>query len=241
MSSSPSCPASAALQAALRTDAWFGACRPELQEALLHLGAAGRLSSGERLFSRGQAAEGLCCVTAGALRVGAVLVDGSESLLGYVEPYQWFGEISLIDGLPRTHDAVADGDTTLWLVPEAALRDWLGEHPLHWQDIASLACRKLRLAFRMLEDITHLPLEQRVAKRLWQLAIGNGTRADAPRRHLRLPQEQLALMLGVSRQSANKALRALADKGALRLHYGEIEVVNPALLAPGVVPGLDGG
>lgn len=227
----PTTTATEALQAALRTDAWFGACAPALQQALLRLGRAGQLAAGERLFTRGASAEGLCCVTAGALRVGALQPDGSETLLGYVEPYQWFGEISLLDGLPRTHDAVADADTTVWQVPQAPLRAWLDANPAHWQDVARLACAKLRIAFTMLEDIAHLPLEQRLAKRLWWVAHGNGTRPDAPRRQLRLPQEQLALMLGVSRQSANKALRALEDKGVLKLRYGAIELVDVATLA----------
>lgn len=229
--SPPSTPFADALQAALRTDAWFGSCAPALQGALLSLGRAGQLREGERLFTRGASAEGLCCVTAGALRVGALQPDGSETLLGYVEPYQWFGEISLLDGLPRTHDAVADADTTVWQVPQAELRAWLDAHPAHWQDVARLACAKLRIAFTMLEDIAHLPLEQRLAKRLWLVSHGNGTRPDAPRRRLRLPQEHLALMLGVSRQSANKALRALEDKGVLKLRYGTIELVDVAALA----------
>ena len=227
----PTSTATPALQAALRTDAWFGSCAPPLQEALLGLGRAGQLAAGERLFTRGASAEGLCCVTAGALRVGALQPDGSESLLGYVEPYQWFGEISLLDGLPRTHDAVADVDTTVWQVPQPELRVWLDANPAHWRDVARLVCTKLRLAFTMLEDIAHLPLEQRLAKRLWLVAHGNGTRPDAPRRQLRLPQEQLALMLGVSRQSANKALRALEDKGVLKLRYGAIELIDVAVLA----------
>ncbi|HET7792318.1 MAG TPA: Crp/Fnr family transcriptional regulator [Rhizobacter sp.] len=215
----------------LQTDPWFASCAPELQAALLMLGRTRRLGAGERLFVRGDNADGLCCVTSGALRVGALQPDGSESLLAYVEPFQWFGEISLIDNLPRTHDAVADGETTLILVPQDALLAWLSEHPLHWRDMARLACAKLRMAFTVLEDIAHLPLEQRLAKQLWQVAHGYGARADAPQRQIRLPQEQLALMLGVSRQTANKALRALQEQGVLRLHYGAIELVDVAALA----------
>lgn len=211
-------------RAALCADPWFGTCAVEFQDALLALGVAQGLADGEQLFERGAGADGLYCVTAGALRVGALQKDGSESLLSYVEPGQWFGEISLIDGLPRTHDAVADGDTVVWRVPQQALRAWLGDHPAHWHDIARLACGKLRLVFTVLEDIAHLPLEQRLAKRLWLVACGHGAKRHAPNRQLRLPQEQLALMLGVSRQTVNKALRQLEDRGLLSLRYGVIEL-----------------
>lgn len=219
-------PPSAALRAALESDAWFASCDAALRDALVARSQTWRLAAGERLFARGADAEGLCCVTAGALRIGALQADGSESLLAYVEPYQWFGEISMIDGAPRTHDAVADGATTVLVVPRATLHDWLQAHPVHWRDLARLACAKLRVAFGVLEDIAHLPLEARLAKRLWLLAHGWGARPDQARRVIRLPQEQLALMLGVSRQSANKALRALEAQGLVALRYGEIELID---------------
>jgi len=224
------------LRQALATDPWFAACPDALQQALLERGRLVPLAAGQALFGRGDHADGLCCVIAGALRVGGLQADGSESLLGYVEPYQWFGEISMLDGQPRTHDAVADGDTTVLLIDRAVLHAWLAEHPAHWQDLGRLACAKLRLMFSVLEDIAHLPLERRLAKRLWLVAHGYGARTEGARRHIRLPQEQLALMLGVSRQSMNKALRELEAKGIIARRYGAIELVDmPALgLAAGV-------
>jgi CRP-like cAMP-binding protein len=221
----------------LRSDGWFMSAPLELRAALMRLGRMRRLGVGEALFARGQTAEGLCCVLEGALRVGALQADGSESVLAFVEPGQWFGEISLIDGRPRTHDAVADGMTTVWQVPYPELLGWLDEHPAHWRTIAQLACAKLRMAFGMLEDIARLPLEGRLAKRLWMLAHGYGARSGPPRTTLRLPQEQLALMLGVSRQSANKALRALEARGVLALSYGAVELLDlDALIAAASVP-----
>ncbi len=221
----------AGLQAALATDAWFAACDPALQQALLAHAEHCMLADGEALFARGAAADGLCCVTAGALRIGSLQADGGEVLLAYLEPYQWFGEISMLDDQPRTHDAVADGPTELLLVPRAPLHDWLAAHPAHWRDLARLACAKLRTVFTVLEDIALLPLEQRLAKRLWLVAHGNGSRPGQPRRQIRLPQEQLALMMGVSRQSVNRALRAMEAQGLLALRYGGIELLDMARLA----------
>lgn len=221
-------------QPVLDADLWFRQCPAALRAALLRLARPLQLAPGQALFARGQVAEGLCCVLQGALRVGAVQADGSESVLAFIEPGQWFGEISLIDGRPRTHDAVADGATLVLLVPQAALLGWLQAHPAHWRAIAELACAKLRMLFGVLEDIAHLPLEGRLARRLWLVAHGYGGRSGPPRQLLRLPQEQLALMLGVSRQSANKALRALEGRGLIALHYGGIELLDlPALAALG--------
>lgn len=215
---------------ALRTHAWFASCGPALQDMLMAQSRVWHLADGERLFERGDVADGLCCVTAGAVHAGSVQADGSQTLLAYLEPYQWFGEISMIDGLPRTHDALADGEASVLVVPRVVLVDWLDAHPQHWRDVARLACAKLRVAFSVLEDITRLPLEQRLARRLWLAIHGHDMQLQPPRRLIRLPQEQLALMLGVSRQSVNKGLRQLEQHGVIALSYGRIEVLDTAAL-----------
>lgn len=231
----PSTPAPPGLHAALASDEWFSACAPVLQAELLRLARMRHLVPGESLFARGGEADGLCAVVAGALRIGALNADGHSALLAYLEPYQWFGEISLIDGRPRTHDAVADGPTQVLVVPREALLAWLDAHPAMWRELARLACRKLRVLFIAVEELAQLPLEERVWRRLQLVARGYGSR-DAPRRRIRLSQELLAQMLGVSRQSINKALKALEASGRLRLHYGEIELPasseNPGSPAP---------
>lgn len=220
----------AALLPALRSNAWFAGCPADLQQALFDRSQVLRLAAGEALFGRGDEAEGLCCVIAGALQVGALQPDGTRTLLAYVEPYQWFGEISMLDGLPRTHDAVADPEAAVLVVPRAALHAWLAEHPAHWQYLARLACAKLRLLFGVLEDIQLLSLEQRLAKRLWLTAHGYDAEGTPLRRTIRVPQEQLALMLGVTRQSVNKALRKLEAQGLLALRYGAIELLDATAL-----------
>lgn len=231
----PSTPAPPGLHTALASDEWFSACEPTLQAELRRLARLRHLAPGESLFARGGEADGLCCVIAGALRIGALDAQGDSTLLAYLEPYQWFGEISLIDGRPRTHDAVADGPTQVLVVPREPLLAWLDAHPAMWRELARLACRKLRVLFVAVEELAQLPLEERAWRRLQLVAQGYGSR-DAPRRRIHLSQELLAQMLGVSRQSINKALKALEAGGRLRLHYGEIELLaaneNPGSPVP---------
>lgn len=219
---------SPAEHALLCASPWFAGCAPALQQQLLAAGRRQSLGPGQALFERGAQAEGLCCVLAGALWVGAGRADGSRSLLAWLEPGQWLGEISLLDGLPRTHDAWADGAASVWRIPHAELLPWLDAHPVHWRSLAQLACAKLRLSFEVLEDLALLPLPARLAKHLLLVAGGYG--AGTPRVRIRLPQEQLALLLGVSRQSVSKALQTLAGEGLLALHYGEIELLDTAAL-----------
>lgn len=203
---------------------WFSHLQPALRAALLERARLLRLEPGQRLFRRGDPPCGLYAVLEGMMRVGAVGRDGKEALLTLVEPPYWFGEISLFDGQPRTHDAYAEGTTRLLQVPQAALLALLAGEPGYWRDFALLMSQKLRLAFIALEEMSLLPAAPRLARRLLLMAEGYGE--TGPRRVLHLAQEQLALMLGLSRQTTNQILKALESAAVLRLTYGEIEILD---------------
>src|SRR6218665_52915 len=122
-------PDSLPYQPLLRTGHWFSSLPQARQDELLSHAAVRRLPAGERLFHRGDQPCGLYAVVEGAMRVGAVSVNGKEALLTLVEPPYWFGEISLFDGQPRTHDAFAEGPTVLLHVSQSALTSLLDQHP----------------------------------------------------------------------------------------------------------------
>jgi CRP/FNR family cyclic AMP-dependent transcriptional regulator len=221
-------PTPSSLMQALKTHVWFASCPEPMQQALLERSRLWHLKTGESLFSRGDTHDALCCVVAGALRIGSIDPrDGSVRLNLYLEPYQWFGEIAMIDALPRSQDAIADTDSTVLMITRAQLEPWLDEHPAYWRDLARLACGKLRLMLTALEDNATLTIEQQLARRLL-LSVTNFGQSNQPttRRHVRLPQEYLAKMLGVSRQTINKALRAMERERVLSLHYAEVEITD---------------
>lgn len=203
---------------------WFAALPQALRDALLAMAQVQRLDAGQRLFRRGDKPSGLYAVVEGAVRVGAVSESGKEALLTLVEPPYWFGEISLFDGLPRTHDAFAESASTLLLLPQAELLALLERQPQHWRDFALLMSHKLRLAFLTLEDMSLLPAAPRLARRLLLIAENYGE--GEPRQVLHLAQEQLALMLSLSRQTTNQILKELEAQGIVRLTYGEIEILD---------------
>ena len=184
-----------------------------------------RLDAGQRLFRRGDKPSGLYAVVEGAIRVGAVSETGKEALLTLVEPPYWFGEISLFDGLPRTHDACAVGPCRLLQVPQQALLDILDETPQYWRDLALLMSQKLRLSFIGLEQLSLMPASVRLAHRLLMIIEGYGD-IEPSKRRLQLPQEDLAAMLSLSRQTTNALLKDLQAQGIVRLGYGEIEILD---------------
>jgi CRP/FNR family cyclic AMP-dependent transcriptional regulator len=220
----PSMSAVHTYQARLCQGHWFNALPGHLQKALLAAAQVQLLAAGQVLFRRGDKPCGLYAVVEGGMRIGAVSAAGKEALLTLVEPPYWFGEISLFDGQPRTHDAFADGPATLLRVPQVRLLALLEQHPQYWRDFALLMSQKLRLAFIALEEMSLLPAAPRLARRLQLIAENYGE--GEPRRVIHLPQEQLALMLSISRQTTNQILKELESQGILRLTYGEIEILD---------------
>lgn len=208
---------------------WFSQLSISLQDSLLTTARVRRLSAGQHLFQRGDPPCGLYAVLEGAVSIGAVNEQGKEALLSLVEPPHWFGEICLFDGQPRTHNACGVGQCTLLHIPQTALLALLDEQPVHWRPLALLMSQKLRLTFINLEQLSLMPAQARLAHRLLMIAEGYG-QIDEPRSVLQLPQEQLASMLSLSRQTTNQILKDLQGQGILNLGYGEIEILDAGRL-----------
>lgn len=209
----------------LRAGAWFRLLPPELQAGLLAAAQVRRLEVGQRLFARGDPPDGLYAIASGGLRMSSVSADGKEAVLALAEPPQWFGEIALFDGQPRTHDVWAESRSVLLHVPQAELLRLLQAQPAWWQDFGLLLAQKLRLAFSAMEEAALLPPAGRLARRLVAMAGSYGS-AENPRRELQLPQETLGLMLSLSRQTVNQLLKQFEAEGAIRLGRGSIEIVD---------------
>ena len=209
----------------LMSGQWFSHLPVSLQDSLLAAARVRRLSPGQRLFKRGDPPCGLYAVLEGSVRIGVVSEQGKEALLSLVEPPHWFGEICLFDGQPRTHDAFGLGHCVLLHISQTVLLTLLDEQPVYWRQLALLMSQKLRLTFINLEQLSLMPTAARLAHRLLMIAEGYGE-IDPPRRVLQLPQEQLASMLSLSRQTTNQILRDLQGQGILDLSYGEIEILD---------------
>ncbi len=210
----------------LRSGRWFKALPEAFQDRLLDAGVRKTFAPGERLFSRGDPPSGLFAAIDGSVRVTATTEAGKEAILTLVEPPFWFGEIAVFDGLPRTHDAIAESEATVLHVPQSAIDAILRDEPRWWRDLALLVTAKLRLAFLVMEEAAIHPIPTRLARRLVTMAEAHGELEDRSKRVLDVPQEQLAMMLATSRQTVNQVLKDLEARGLVRLSYGRIEIVD---------------
>ena len=213
----------------IETGPWFSKLSTPLQQAILSRAMVRRLTDGAPLAARGAPAEEWCGVARGAVRISSVSLSGKQVALTYAEPGTWFGDIALFDGLPRTHDADAHGDTTLLVVRKADFKLLLSQHVELYDALLRLNCRRLRLMFDHFEDLNTRPLQARLAKQLLLLArsygIANGE-GDEIRIGLQLAQEDLAQLLGASRQRVNQELKGFEREGAVRVEPARLVVLS---------------
>ncbi len=197
---------------------WFAKLSPALREAILARSTVRRVADGAMLGARGTPAQDWIAVAKGAVRVSSVSLSGKQVTLTYVEPGTWFGDIALFDGLPRTHDATAHGETTLLAVRKADFKDLLAQHVELYDALLRLNCRRLRLMFDTFEDLNTRPLAARLAKQILLLARSYGVeQGEEIRIGLQLAQEDLAQLLGASRQRVNQELKGFEREGAVRI------------------------
>lgn len=226
-------PPTAELLERLSANPWFGSLPLKERQDMIAGCELVKLGPGQMLFRQGDpvtAGQGAFYgLLDGMLRVSSLREDGKEAILLVLEPGNWFGEISLIDGQPRTHDATAVGDAQLLALPAAEFNALMERAPFA-QAIARLLAVRMRSLYGVIEDATLRSTRARVARRLLLLARGGATLASDARRVVPVSQEALAMMLGITRQTLNKELKALAAAGALALGYGRIEIVD----APGL-------
>ncbi|WP_348673068.1 Crp/Fnr family transcriptional regulator [uncultured Abyssibacter sp.] len=217
-----------AAKALIASSEWFRELPPEVVERLVKLARLRRLQDGERLFSQGDEADGLYGVMSGRIRISSTGADGRELLVQLFEPGAWFGEISMFDDLPRTHDGAAQGPAAVLVIPKADFRALLEREPGLYPHFLRMLCRKLRRSFGYIESAAFLPLRGRIAYRLTELAQLHGREADdgAIEIGLHLPQEELARMVASTRPSVSRELKALEAEGVLDIAYGKVRVLD---------------
>lgn len=211
----------------IESGSWFSKLSPALRQAILARATVRRLADGATLSARGTPAQEWVGVAKGAVRVSSVSLSGKQVTLTYVEPGTWFGDIALFDGLPRTHDASAHGETTLLIVRKSDFKELLTQHVELYDALLRLNCRRLRLMFDQIEDLNTRPLAARLAKQVMLLARSYGVQeGEEIRIGLALAQEDLAQLLGASRQRVNQELKGFEREGAVRIEPTRLVVLS---------------
>ncbi len=206
---------------AINSGRWFSSLSPSLRHDILRCTYVKRYKDGELICARGDTADEWIACARGALRVSSTSVSGKLVTLAYVEPGIWMGDVSMFDGDSRTHDVYAHGDTSIVCVARADFRKILSNHVELYEALMRLQARRIRLLFGLVEDLNTLPLRARLAKQLVHLVRSYGVPSlsnnEEMRIGLHLAQEELAQLLGASRQRVNQELKAMEREGVIRV------------------------
>jgi CRP/FNR family transcriptional regulator, cyclic AMP receptor protein len=211
----------------LRQAPLFGALDDEAAMALRSSMTETRLRRGEVLFHEGDSGDKLYVVTDGKVKLGRTSSDGRENLLAILGPGQMFGELSLFDPGPRSATVTAVTETTLLALSHDDLMRWLEGRPAVALGLLSQIAGRLRKANDVNADLVFSDVPGRVAKALLDLADRFGRTADdGVHVHHDLTQEELAQLVGASRETVNKALADFASRGWLRLEPRSVVIMD---------------
>lgn len=187
---------------------------------------------GEVIFREGDPGEVLYMVQSGQVRIFINSLDGSEtSVILFGRVGDIFGELAVIDGLPRSATAVALDKTTLYTIQRQVFSQHMRHMPQLSFNFMHELTKKVRYNTLQMDSLTSLPVPQRLARKLMEMAQNYGrVQTNGVAIDMTLTQSDLASLIGATRESTNKALRDFRQKEWILLEQGQITILDPEAL-----------
>ncbi|MDI1326542.1 MAG: Crp/Fnr family transcriptional regulator [Brevundimonas sp.] len=217
----------AAASRILGSDAWLGALPSDTRAALLGAARIRAVDNGAAVYRAGDPGDGLHAVLEGEIRLIGHSEAGRRLVYLILRPGDWFGEMSVLDGKPRFHDAIAFGPSVVLHVDSIRIDLIAAAHPRFDRALGALTCQHQRAALAFVEHALTASTEARLAFILTEMAgrhgrpVGSGVEID-----LRLSQEDLAALVGVSRQSLAALLGRLRRERVIETRYARLVVLD---------------
>lgn len=185
------------------------------------------LREGEVVFYKGDTEGTFFLITSGRVKICVTTPDGRESVIAILSPGDCFGELAALDGEPRSADAVAMEDTEAWCLAKEDFSGLLERSPRLARQIIAVLARRLRETDEHFTDLVFFDVFGRVARKLLELADSQGvTTPRGVEIPFRLTQQDLANLVGTTRESVNKALRFYSNRGYIKVGGGRINIVS---------------
>jgi len=199
------------------------------REGLFARGRIRHYAANDVIFLAGQPGESILAVLSGAIRISIPTADGRDIVLAILGPGDICGEIALLDRGERTADARAAIDCSVVVLERRDVLAFLAQHPGAWTMLIEMLCQRLRGAQQQIAEFALAPVPVRLAKALLRLATAEGDAADGDTRAcVHLSQVELAGVIGATRESVNKYLRAWQRKGCLQIADRRIVITDRA-------------
>jgi CRP-like cAMP-binding protein len=215
--------------AALSVNPLFSGLGREAIKRMAELCVSLTLADGETLFLKGDSGDALYGVRRGRILITTSTSSGKQLTLNVLGSGDVFGEIALLDGRPRTADAVASGETELFMIRRADFHELLRRETGIALKLIELLCERIRWTSERMEEASLLSLPPRLARRLLRLADDFGE-------EVLISQEELSVIVGAARESVNRLLQEWRRKGIIELGRGRIQILSiPRLKAAAAV------
>jgi CRP/FNR family cyclic AMP-dependent transcriptional regulator len=182
------------------------------------------------IFHRDDPGDSLHIIESGQVGIVLPSEEGEELLLTILGPGEFFGDLSLLDGAARSATAVAKDLTTTIVIRRSDFLTWLQVRPSAATAIFEALARRLRATDELLEDVTFLEAPRRLAKRLLEVASAAPPGDRSGTAQVRLTQDELASLVGLTRESVNKHLRVWQEQGIVSLGRGRLQLLRPGRL-----------
>jgi CRP-like cAMP-binding protein len=206
---------------------WFSELPDEVFVALCQHSTLLRLEQAGSVYRRGDKAAASYQVLRGRVHMRTYSSGGKELLYLHMEPGDCFGELGLLDGKACHHDADADAGTELLSLPAAVFHELRARHREIDQALLQLLAQRSRAAYETIEGAILRDVPHRLARRLQELFAGNQAADGA----LACSHDELARMIGSSRQSVTAIIKGWERQGWLEQAYGQIRLLDAASLA----------
>jgi len=206
----------------------FAALTADETRDILRRAVVRRLAAGQVVFRRGDSGDGLYGVQSGRVVVSVESAEGKELILNMFGPGEFFGEIALLDGKGRTASAEAREESKLLFLGRSEFLAFLQQRHEAAARIIAFLCERLRRTTNLVEDSAFLSASTRLAKQLVALDTCSAE-AMAPR-GIHISQQELAHMIGVTREIVSRLLATWRDAGIVELGRGRLTVCDPHAL-----------
>jgi len=211
--------------------ALFGSLSKADLDALLAHARVESYPAGRRIFEKGAPGRSMMAILRGSVRISASSASaGRELVLTMLQPGEIFGEIALLDGQQRTADAIAVTDCELLVLDRREFIPLLEQRPDVSLQLLKVFCHRLRHTNEHVEHAVFEHLDRRLARTLLYLASDNSTSRPDTHYAIRVSQQELADMVGATRESVNKKLRGWQSAGLVRIGNRSIVITDTAAI-----------
>lgn len=209
----------------------FNSLKKEDLELLANATHEVTYKKGEVIISREEIGSTFFIVKSGKVKVTAEALGGREIVLSTLHPLAFFGEMSILDGEPRSATITALEETTLITMERDVFRRILHSYPEITIKILTILCQRLRRADELIQSLRFLSASGRTIQTLFKLSDEHGVATEDGRLiDIKLTHQELASLAGTSRESMRKIITYFQQRGCLKFYRGKITILNEDML-----------